>query len=85
MEKLESTYNKSIKVMFGMPWATHRYLIEPLTGQPHLRKVLIKRYLSFIERIKASKKKPLRNLLEYHSIPKEEYWKINLVQELIDI
>ena len=64
MEKLESTYNKSVKVMFDMPWATHRYYIEPMTEQPHLRKVLIKRYLSFLAKIKTSEKKPLKNLLE---------------------
>ena len=98
-----------------MPRATRRYLIEP--------KVFINRYLPFIEKIKISEKKPLRNLLElsmkdlrtitgmnlrwimlltgkgtveelkpadtdkieYHKIPEEESWRIDFVQELIDI
>ena len=62
--KLESTYNKSIKLMFNLHLQTHRYLIEPLTEQPHLRKLLFKRYLTFISSIQKSKKKPLRTLLE---------------------
>ena len=62
--KLESTYNKSIKLMFNLPLQTHRYLIEPMTEQPHLRKLLFRRYLTFISSIQKSKKKPLRTLLE---------------------
>ena len=64
MEKLESTFNKSIKIMYDLPWATHRYFIEPLTGRPHLRKLLMKRYLAFISKIENSKKESLRKLLK---------------------
>ena len=63
MGKLESTYNKSIKIMFGLPWATHRYLMEPLTEQQHVRKTLVKRYLSFMQKILKSKKSALVSLL----------------------
>ena len=38
--------------------------MEPLTGKPHLRRILVKRYLSFIKKIESSDKKPLRVLLE---------------------
>ena len=63
MDKLESMYNKSIKIMFDLPWATHRYYMEPLTGQEHVRKTLVKRYLSFIQKILGSKKSALVSLL----------------------
>ena len=63
MEELESMYNKSIKIMFDLPWATHRYYMEPLTGQEHVRKTLVKRYLSFIQKILGSKKSALVSLL----------------------
>ena len=33
MEKLESTYNKSVKILYNLPWATHTYFIEPLTQE----------------------------------------------------
>ena len=47
-----------------MPVNNAYHYIEPMTEQPHLRKVLIKRYLSFLAKIKTSEKKPLKNLLE---------------------
>ena len=63
MERLESTYNRSMKIMLGLPWGTHRNLIEPLTGMPHMRRTLIKRYLSFIRKIRDSSKQALASLL----------------------
>ena len=62
--KLESTYNKSVKMMFDLPWATHRYLIEPLTGLPHLRRILVRRFLSFVSMIRKSSKIAISQLLE---------------------
>ena len=44
--------------------ATHRYFMEPLTETPHMTRVLIKRYLSFIERIQNSSKFAPKQLLE---------------------
>ena len=64
VQKLESTYNRSVKIMLDLPWATHRYFIEPLTGEPHVSRVLIKRYLSFINKVEMSAKYPLRTLLD---------------------
>ena len=60
---LESSYNRSVKVMLGLPFATHRSLIQPLTGDQHLKIVLIKRYLGFIEKIKNSDKAALKMLM----------------------
>ena len=62
--KLESTYNRSVKIMLDLPWATHRYLIEPLTGTPHVSRQLVRRYLSFVNKMEASQKSPLRALLD---------------------
>ena len=63
MEKLVSTYNKSVKIMFNLPWSTHRYFIEPLSQEPHVLKQLYKRNLTFISKIKNSGKTPLKTLL----------------------
>ena len=63
MEKLVSTYNKSVKIMFNLPWPTHRYFIEPLSKEPHILKQLYKRYLTFISKIENSGKTPLKTLL----------------------
>ena len=42
---IESSYNRSVKVMFDLPYATHRSLIEPLTASSHVKLILIKRFL----------------------------------------
>jgi hypothetical protein len=62
--KLESTYNKSVKMMYDLPWATHRYLIEPLTGLPHVRRILVKRFLSFVRMVRRSSKIAISQLLD---------------------
>ena len=50
--------------MLDLPFATHRSLIEPLTGETHVKLVLIRRYLVFIEKIKSSNKAPLKMLMK---------------------
>ena len=62
--KIESSFNKSVKVMLDLPVATHRYLIEPLTGQMHVKKVLISRFLGFMEKIASSNKRAIKMLME---------------------
>ena len=61
--KFESTY-RSVKLMYDLPLATHRFFIEPLSGVPHFSRILVRRYLSFIEKIKKSSKVALNQLLE---------------------
>ena len=51
LAKLEATYNKSIKIMYDLPWATHRYYMEPLTRVPHVSRTLVRRYISFIDKV----------------------------------
>ena len=61
--KLESTYNRSIKVMLDLPYQTHRGLIEPITGRKHQRTCFIKRFMVMIQQMRASKKPILKMLL----------------------
>ena len=58
------TYNQSVKIMWDLPRSASRVFIEPLTGTRHLKKVLIKRFLSFVDSIKNSKKIALKNLFK---------------------
>ena len=60
---LEATYNKSVKNMFNLPLETHRSLIEPITNKPHLSKVLMSRFLSFIRQVRNSSKSVPKMLL----------------------
>ena len=55
--KFENTLNKSVRLMLDLPLSTHQNLIETLSVQLHLRKVLAKRFLSFISQIEKSSKR----------------------------
>ena len=54
--RFESSYNRSVKIMFNLPYATHCHLIEPITEAKHLRTILVSRFLGFIEQIRKSDK-----------------------------
>ena len=54
--KMESTWNRSVKNMYDLPYATHRWLIEPISESLHLRRILIQRFLSFVRQVKKSEK-----------------------------
>jgi hypothetical protein len=59
---MEATFNKSVKLMLDLPYATHRCLIEPLTDLKHVKLTLIQRFLGFMEKIDASDKTALKML-----------------------
>ena len=61
--KLESSYNRSVKVMLDLPFETHRGLIEPLTGRKHQRTVFFKRFFVMIQKMRVSRKPILLRLL----------------------
>ena len=66
--RMESSWNKSVKLMMDLPLPTHRRLIEPLSGYPHISTVLMKRFLGFLSQIENSKKlipKQLLNLVKF--------------------
>ena len=63
-DKMLSTYNRSVKIMFDIPWATHRFFIEPLTGREHVSRMLVRRYMAFIDKIRSSSKTTLKQLLD---------------------
>ena len=43
--RLESSYNRSVKITLNLPLATFRELIEPLSDKQHGEKVLIQRVI----------------------------------------
>ena len=58
----EKTWNTSHRLMLSLPLRAHRYLIEPLTGRPHIITSLWKRFLKFINCVRLSQKAVLRNM-----------------------
>ena len=63
-EMVENTWNVSVRLMLDVPRETHRYLIEPLSDTEHIKKVLIKRFLNFLDQIRKSDKTASKFLLE---------------------
>ena len=45
-EKFFGTYKRSVNVMAYLPLATHRYLIEPVSGQQHMSTTLMINFLN---------------------------------------
>ena len=60
---MENTWNVSMRLMLDIPRESHRYLIEPLSKEKHIKPILIKRFLSFLEQIKRSNKSATKLLL----------------------
>ena len=50
--------------MFGVPIQTHRYFVVPISDHCHLRNILVKRFLNFIDSIKKSSKDIITNLFQ---------------------
>jgi hypothetical protein len=51
-------------MMYDLPWATHRYSIEPLTGLPHVRSFLVRGFHSFVREVRKSSKMAISQLLD---------------------
>ena len=66
--RMESVWNKSVKLMMDLPLSTHRRLIEPLSDSLHISKILVKRFLGFLSQIEKSGKfiaKQLLNVVKF--------------------
>ena len=65
--KIESFYNRSIKIMADLPYGTHRFLIETISKHDHIRKIIWKRYIKFIMSLGKMKKPAIKILLDVSS------------------
>ena len=65
---VEKSWNVSFRITYKLPRNTHRYFVEPVSNVPHIKSILIKNFLSFIDQIKHSNKivsKVLLNTIKY--------------------
>ena len=68
---LEKSWNVAIRRNFNLPRETRSYLIEPISGEIHVRTLLARRFVSFVQSIRVSRKRSLRellNVLEYDTM-----------------
>ena len=60
--KLYTSWNTAIRILFGLPRQTHRYFIEQISEQIHLKTMLCCRFVSFCESLCKSPKLSIRLL-----------------------
>ena len=59
-----NTWNKSVRLMSDVSIRTHRYFLESLAGKRHLKIILMKRFLNFVQQIEKSSKVLPKHLLQ---------------------
>ena len=61
---IENSWNVSFRHMYNIPLQTHRYLVEPATQYKHIKTILVRRFISFVEQLKKCPKQLPRHLLK---------------------
>ena len=62
--RLEASWNRSIKIVYDLPWPTHRSLMVPISEYTHMKTLLMMRMISFVNKLHESKKPVLRQLID---------------------
>ena len=57
-----NTWSVSIRKMLRVDRRTHRYLIEPLSGMKHLKRMILGSFLAFTKKLATSSKYAVRNV-----------------------
>ena len=60
---LFNSWSVAVRIMWNLPYQTHRYLIEPLAG-PHAKSMIYSRYVNFLQSIAKCNKKSLHYMYE---------------------
>ena len=63
-QMVKNSWNVSFRIMCNLPGTTHRYFVEPISKMTHIKFVLIKNFLSFINQIKKSNKIIAKEILK---------------------
>ena len=61
---LENSWNTSFRIMFDLPYSTHRFFVQTVSRKTHIKKVLLERFLGFLTQIRKSGKRLPSKLLE---------------------
>ena len=56
VDRLFKSWNVAVRIAFGVPPTTHRYLVEHLSGTPHPKTMLNARYVKFVDSLLNSRK-----------------------------
>ena len=78
--KLLSNWDKMIKLNWNLPWPTHKYLMEEITEEKHLKTKLFSRFFTFIDSSRNSNKRCLATLVNRACCDEGSITKQNLNQ-----
>ncbi len=56
-----NTWSTSVRKMYRIDRTTHRFLIEPISGIPHIKCAILQRFVKFASNLSSSKKKVISN------------------------
>ena len=56
VDRIFKSWNVSVRIAFDIPFTSHRYLIEPLSGSPHPKTMLSSRFMKFKDSLCSSSK-----------------------------
>ena len=62
VDKIYKSWNVTVRNVFSLPWTTHRYLIESVSGCAHPKTFLSSRFVKFADSLSSSKKSSIRYL-----------------------
>ena len=66
-QKFFTSWNRMIRNVFKLPYNSHRYLIEPISGITHLKTMLSDRFFKFYDSVMNCNKKLTRELAHIQS------------------
>ena len=61
-QKFFTCWNRMIRNIFNLPYNSHRYLIQPISGMPHLKTMVYDRFLKFHDSVMNCNKKITKSL-----------------------
>ena len=62
VDRIYKSWNVTVRNVFSLPWTTHRYFIESVSGCAHPKTLLSSRYVKFADSLSSSKKSSIRYL-----------------------
>ena len=65
VNQLCRSWNSNIRVAYELPWNTHCWIVEELTGGRHCRQMLFSRFLKFINSLLKNRRPFLRSLCKH--------------------
>ena len=62
-QQLVNSWNVNIKVLYDLPYGSHNYLVEELTGGRHARQMIYKRFVRFVSSVANNRRPALVSLM----------------------